>query len=64
MIELHTFLIYITAYIGIFVATFYFINLSKYYKKEQPKEATDKTVSIIIPAYNEEKNIARTIESA
>lgn len=64
MVDFYLSLVYVMAYLGLFAAIFYLLSLSKYYKKEQPKEATDKTVSIIIPAYNEEKSIARTIESA
>lgn len=64
MADFYLNLVYTMAYLGLFAAIFYLLSLSKHYKKEQPKEATDKTVSIIIPAYNEEKSIARTIESA
>lgn len=58
-------LIYIVTYIGLVVTFFYLLNMRSYYKKKKiPNEAEDKTVSIIIPAYNEEKSIGKTIESA
>ncbi|MBS3088680.1 glycosyltransferase family 2 protein [Candidatus Pacearchaeota archaeon] len=63
--DFYLILIYILAYIGLFSTSFYIINLFTYYrKKKKPEPATDKTVSIIIPAYNEEKSIAKTIKSA
>lgn len=63
--DLYLVLVYILAYIGLFSTSFYIINLFTYYKKKKkPAPATDKTVSIIIPMYNEEKSIAETIKSA
>lgn len=57
-------LAYTLAYIGLLATSFYIINLFFYYRlKKEPKEADDKTVSILIPAYNEEKSIERTIKS-
>lgn len=56
---------YILAYIGLLATCFYMVNLFSYYRKHKmPEPATDKKVSIIIPAYNEEKGIANTIRSA
>jgi len=58
-------LVYIIAYIGLLATSFYMINLFTYYKKnKRPSPSTDKTISIIIPAYNEEKTIGKTIKSA
>lgn len=57
-------LVYILAYIGLLLVSFYFIGMLKYYKKKEHPPRTDLTVSIIIPAYNEEKSIERTIRTA
>ncbi|MCL5730073.1 MAG: glycosyltransferase, partial [Candidatus Pacearchaeota archaeon] len=63
--ELYQVLIYAVTYVGLVATFFYMLNLRAYYKrKDLPKEAEDKTVSILIPAYNEEDSIERTIESA
>ncbi len=62
--EVYDFLVYCLAYIGLLATSFYFINLFMYYRKyRDPGEATDKTISLIVPAYNEEQGIARTIKS-
>jgi len=62
-------LIYVSAYIGFFAITYYFLNLVSKRKEILPefsKIENDKIpfVSVIIPAFNEEKGIARTLESA
>jgi len=57
---------YLSIFIGLFLAYFYlFIFLSKT-KEEKPifEEKKPPKVTIIIPAFNEEKGIATTIESA
>ncbi len=64
MVEFYMILVYVLAYIGLFATTFYGLNLFLRSRNPEIKEATDKTVSIVIPAFNEEKSIARTIESA
>lgn len=63
--DFYTVLVYILGYIGILAASFYAISLFTYYKKKkEPKHSTKEKVSIIIPAYNEEESIEKTIESA
>ncbi len=63
--SLHTTLIYILSFLAFFVTSFYILSMRDYYKRRKvPLEATDKTVTIIIPAYNEEESIEKTIESA
>lgn len=63
--EISLYFIYGSAYIGLFATCFYVINILMHYqKKSTPKEAIDKKVSILIPAYNEEEGIVRTIKSA
>lgn len=65
MADLYIIFAYVLGYIGLVAVSFYVINLLFYYKREkQPGAKEDKIVSIIIPAFNEEKSIARTIESA
>src|SRR3989344_403136 len=63
--EVYDAFVYTLAYIGLLATSFYIINLVTYYKnKPEIKESTDKKVTIIIPAYNEEKSIEKTIKSA
>ena len=66
MIEPGSLMIYISVYIGLFAITFYFLSFLS--RKEKPaeefKEIELPKVSIIIPAWNEEKGIAGTISSA
>ena len=65
MSDIYLILVYTLAYIGLLATSFYFVNLIFYYrKKNKVVPATDKKVSILIPAYNEEKGIERTIKSA
>lgn len=58
-------LMYISIYIGLVATTFYAIGYraDKKRKKELYKDEELPSVSVIIPAYNEQKSIARTIES-
>jgi len=57
--------IYASIYIGLIATTFYIIGYNADKKKVKQLYSDDELpkVSIIIPAYNEEKSIARTIES-
>ena len=59
-------LIYISAYIGLFAIIFYTLGVLKKIKEKPPEfnEKTAPTVTVIIPAFNEEKGIEETINSA
>lgn len=62
--ELITFIIYASIYIGLIATTFYVLTYTS--KRKQEPLFTDKElpkVTILIPAYNEEKTIKRTIQS-
>jgi len=63
--DFYTILVYILTYIGLFTASFYIQNVIINRKENLSKKeySTDKNVTILIPAYNEEKSIAKTIES-
>jgi cellulose synthase/poly-beta-1,6-N-acetylglucosamine synthase-like glycosyltransferase len=58
--------IYASVYIGLVAFIFYALGFRERMKRERPSfnEKTAPLISIIIPAYNEEKGIAATIESA
>jgi len=63
--EFHLLLIYALAYVGLFTTAFYALSMASYYRKKSiPSESDGKSVSIIIPAHNEEKSIEKTIKSA
>jgi len=65
MVDFYLVLVYVLGYIGLVATSFYIINIFLHHRgKEEPKESDDKTVSIVIPAYNEEESIERTIKSA
>ncbi|MFH1290567.1 MAG: glycosyltransferase [Nanoarchaeota archaeon] len=57
-------MVYTLAYIGLFAASFYIISLLTFYRKKvDPPEDTSKTVSILVPAYNERASIEKTLKS-
>jgi cellulose synthase/poly-beta-1,6-N-acetylglucosamine synthase-like glycosyltransferase len=58
-------LIYVSIYIGLFMISFYVLSYFSNPPKKFPKIADSKlpTVSIIVPAWNEEKGIGKTLES-
>ncbi len=62
---LATFIIYASVYIGLLATSFYTLSYLSGRKKEKPLFKDDELppVTIIIPAFNEEKSIKRTIES-
>src|SRR3989344_7455585 len=64
MVAFYDVVVYLLAYIGLYLLAFYLISYWGSRKIKLPKERDDFFVSIIIPAYNEEHSIARTIESA
>ena len=64
MVAFYDVVVYLLAYIGLYLLAFYLISYWGSRKIKLPKERDDFFVSIIIPAYNEENSIARTIESA
>lgn len=63
MIGVYLFLTYAFAYIGLFLVSFYVLT---FFSTKEPDRgmASDKTVSIIIPAWNEGPCIQSTIKSA
>ena len=65
MIDFITIIIYLSIYIGLVSTTFYILSFLAYKKKKRPMYTDDELpmVSVIIPAYNEEKTIAKTIKS-
>ncbi len=63
--ELITIIVYISTYLGLFATTFYALSFISDRKKPKLLFKDDElpNVSVIIPAYNEEKTIERTIKS-
>ena len=65
--EIVTVIIYISIYIGLISTTFYALSFIAGQKKERllytDKELEKIKVSVVIPAYNEEESIARTLKS-
>lgn len=60
-------LIYISAFVGVFAVSYYFLSLralKKFKKRRDFKDSELPSVSILIPAYNEQETIKRTINSA
>ncbi len=66
MPELIAVIVYISIYIGLVATTFYILSFFADKKRERLffKDSELPFVSVIIPAYNEERSIAKTIESA
>lgn len=65
MADFITIVIYLSIYIGLVSTTFYILSFLAYKKKKRLLYTDDELpmVSVIIPAYNEEKSIAKTIKS-
>ena len=64
MSEVYLILAYTLSYLGLVATSFYFVNLFLYYRKNNEVEPlTNKKVSILIPAYNEEEGIEKTLNS-
>lgn len=63
--EFISIIIYLSIYIGLVATTFYILSFTADKKKEKKFYTDDELplVSVIIPAYNEEKTIAKTIKS-
>jgi len=63
MVEFITIVIYTSIYVGLVATTFYIISfwMDKRRKKPMFKDGELPFVSVIIPAYNEEKSIGKTI---
>ena len=59
------YLIYASIYIGLIATTFYIIGYTQDKKKKKPLYSDEELpkVSILVPAWNEEESIAKTIES-
>lgn len=63
--QIITVVVYLSVYIGLIATTFYILSFISYSKRER-QLYTDRelpAVSVIIPAYNEEETIAKTIKS-
>ena len=65
MADFITVVIYLSIYIGLVSTTFYILSFMAYTKKKRLLYTDDELpmVSVIIPAWNEEKAIAKTIKS-
>ncbi|MEK6896150.1 MAG: glycosyltransferase [Nanoarchaeota archaeon] len=61
--ESYSLLVYALAYMGLFLLSFYLLSFFQTRKIKIIEEKSDKTVTILIPAYNEERDIARTLKS-
>lgn len=63
--EFITVIIYLSIYIGLIATTFYILSFLSYSQKERPmyKDSELPKVTVLIPAYNEEKTIGKTISS-
>ena len=63
--EAITVIVYISIYLGLFATTFYILSFISYSKKERVFYTDEElpAVSVIIPAYNEEGAIEKTLKS-
>lgn len=64
MVEVYNVLAYVLVYIGLFLLSFYLISFYRTPRRERTEKSGYESVTIIIPAYNEEASIGPTIESA
>jgi len=63
MIETITLIYYIATYISLFASIFFLLTWLENYEEKRPEPKEWPYVTMAIPAYNEEKHIARAIES-
>ena len=57
-------LMYVVAYFGLFTAIFFLLTMFENKKElKNPKPKKLPTVTIVVPAYNEEKTISKTLQS-
>jgi biofilm PGA synthesis N-glycosyltransferase PgaC len=64
MIEFGTILMYIVAYFGLFTAIFFLLTLLENKNNlKNPSPSSLPSVSVAVPAYNEEKTVAKTVRS-
>src|SRR3989338_2176024 len=63
--EAITVIVYVSIYLGLFATTFYILSFISYSKKEREfyTDGELPSVSVIIPAYNEEETIEKTLKS-
>jgi len=62
--EFATIFIYVAAFIGIYTSIFFLLTLyDNWYRVKGKKTTNYKTVTVIVPCYNEDKSVGKTIKS-